>query len=429
LKSIEDALDKKPEQITFSVSRLIKSKESTKKILLRNLSPVMESDGLGENSGVEKDSGISRTTDSDQSGKSLTIPEKKGLTTINNMNSHLEYELAALRQEMENIRLECDRLLNKQETVIQKQTTALPWRNQNLPPIHGLRRCQVSLNLNPHLERPHSSQEIKAHFGNGSHSMSTPNKINEETSSAYNSGGDSCRSTPLIAKSQGQQFTTPTNPVFTKNAVVSLQVPVSSVVPTPKPVPNGYRLGDTYYTPREKLAETLAFQQNALRKMMANCQSECTKEDSAKDQQKSEAESQEYTWKLKRRSDGSCYITKKPVRHQVLKAREEQLNKERTGLSTDDDAASELKNGRFWSREERKKHLEKAREKKADKIQKQKKVITRDQMIIQLSNRKQMKRSGRQLFDNFTTIQEFLAHGSRDPTAASIGGILSVTTV
>ena len=40
-----------------------------------------------------------------------------------------------------------------------------------------------------------------------------------------------------------------------------------------------------------------------------------------------------------------------------------------------------------------------------------------------------MKRSGRQLFDNFTTIQEFLAHGSRDPTAAPIGGILSVTTV
>lgn len=50
-------------------------------------------------------------------------------------------------------------------------------------------------------------------------------------------------------------------------------------------------------------------------------------------------------------------------------------------------------------------------------------------MIIQLSNRKQMKRSGRQLFDNFTTIQEFLTHGSRDPTAAPIGGILSVTTV
>lgn len=258
----------------------------------------MESDGLGENSGVEKDSGISRTTDSDQSGKSLTIPEKKGLMTINNMNSHLEYELAALRQEMENIRLECDRLLNKQETVVEKPANLLPWRNQNLPPIHGLRRCQVSLNLNPPLERPHSSQRIKILPRNGSQSIGTSIKINEETSSAYNSGGDSCRSTPLIGNCQGQQLRIPKNPVSTENAFASFRVPVSSVTPAPDPVPNGsYRLGDTYYTSREKLAETLAFQQNAVREIMRCCQTD-RKEDTVKDQQKSEAESQEYTWKV-----------------------------------------------------------------------------------------------------------------------------------
>ncbi|KAE9556506.1 hypothetical protein FO519_000200 [Halicephalobus sp. NKZ332] len=402
----------------------------------RNLSPVMESDGLGENSGVEKDSGISRTTDSDQSGKSLMIPERKGLIAAGNMNAHLEYELSVLRQEMENIRLECDRLLNKQEATMEKQNNLLSWRNQNLPPICGLRRCQGSFNFNPVLENPQSVQEMRVPSGNRIQRSSvpiginrgipsTPMRPNEETSSAYNSGADSCRSTPFIGNSQGIPFKVSKNPVFTENVFASLRVPVSA---SPAPS-NSYKLGETYYTSREKLAETLAFQQNAVREMMMNHQSNLNgKQDRVTDQQKSEAESQEYTWKLKRRSDGSCYVTKKPVRHQVLKAREEQLNKERTGLSTDDDAASELKNGRFWSREERKKHLEKAREKKADKIQKQKKIINKDQMIIQLSNRKQMKRSGRQLFDNFTTLQEFLAHGSRDPTAAPIGGILSVTT-
>uniref|UniRef100_A0A914RXU3 IBB domain-containing protein n=1 Tax=Parascaris equorum TaxID=6256 RepID=A0A914RXU3_PAREQ len=40
------------------------------------------------------------------------------------------------------------------------------------------------------------------------------------------------------------------------------------------------------------------------------------------------------------------------------------ISQERTGISTDDDAMSELKTGRFWSREERKKHLERAKERK-----------------------------------------------------------------
>ena len=37
---------------------------------------------------------------------------------------------------------------------------------------------------------------------------------------------------------------------------------------------------------------------------------------------------------------------------------------ERTGVSTDDDAMSELKTGKFWSRVERKKHWERSKERK-----------------------------------------------------------------
>lgn len=40
---------------------------------------------------------------------------------------------------------------------------------------------------------------------------------------------------------------------------------------------------------------------------------------------------------------------------------------ERCGITTDDDAASELKIGKYWTREERKRHLERARDRKQRK--------------------------------------------------------------
>lgn len=52
-------------------------------------------------------------------------------------------------------------------------------------------------------------------------------------------------------------------------------------------------------------------------------------------------------WKVKRRADGSRYITRRPVRTRVireaLRDRAAQLRDERAGFSTEDDTASELK--------------------------------------------------------------------------------------
>lgn len=69
-------------------------------------------------------------------------------------------------------------------------------------------------------------------------------------------------------------------------------------------------------------------------------------------------------WKVKRRPDGTRYITQRPVRSKILKERAIKINEERAGLTTDDDAMSEMKLGRYWSREERKRHLEKERERR-----------------------------------------------------------------
>lgn len=56
----------------------------------------------------------------------------------------------------------------------------------------------------------------------------------------------------------------------------------------------------------------------------------------------------EWEWKVKIRPDGTRYITRRPARMRLLKERERRLNEERcSGLTTDDDAMSELKVNKF----------------------------------------------------------------------------------
>ncbi|KAK6058021.1 hypothetical protein COOONC_04411 [Cooperia oncophora] len=133
--------------------------------------------------------------------------------------------------------------------------------------------------------------------------------------------------------------------------------------------------------------------------------------------------------KVKRRCDGSRYVVKRPARNQILKKRAAQLIRERTGISTDDDAMSELKLGHFHTREERKKHLEEERRRKIRNQQKliESKISPADQMIVQLSQRKMQRRKEKMLLDGFVTTQEVLSQRNPDTTAKH--GILSVTTV
>lgn len=46
---------------------------------------------------------------------------------------------------------------------------------------------------------------------------------------------------------------------------------------------------------------------------------------------------------VKIRSDGTRYVAKRPVRDRLLKARAIKIREERSGMTTDDDAASEMK--------------------------------------------------------------------------------------
>ena len=65
------------------------------------------------------------------------------------------------------------------------------------------------------------------------------------------------------------------------------------------------------------------------------------------------------------RPDGSRYVARRPSRAFLLRQRERQIMEERSqGQTSDDDAASEIKVGKFWTRDQRKKHLEDSKERR-----------------------------------------------------------------
>uniref|UniRef100_A0A673IVS3 E3 ubiquitin-protein ligase PDZRN3-like n=1 Tax=Sinocyclocheilus rhinocerous TaxID=307959 RepID=A0A673IVS3_9TELE len=145
-------------------------------------------------------------------------------------------------------------------------------------------------------------------------------------------------------------------------------------------------------------------------------------------------------WKAKIRGDGTRYITKRPIRDQLLKERALRIREERCSATTDDDAASELKLGRYWNKEERKQHAAQAKEQRQRReLMKQCCIESKEQAgamdnkepdIIQLSRKKMMKRRNKKIFDNWMTIQELLTHGTMSTDDKRLyNSFLSVTTV
>ncbi|KAM7338785.1 hypothetical protein ACRRTK_002269 [Alexandromys fortis] len=142
-------------------------------------------------------------------------------------------------------------------------------------------------------------------------------------------------------------------------------------------------------------------------------------------------------WKVKVQSDGTRYVAKRPVRDRLLKARALKIREERSGMTTDDDAASEMKMGRYWSKEERKQHLIREWEqwKRCEFMMQSHLECLREQQngdskpeinIIALSHHKTMKKRNKKILDNWITIQEMLAHGARSADGKRIYNPLSL---
>ncbi|XP_030639468.1 PDZ domain-containing RING finger protein 4 [Chanos chanos] len=152
-------------------------------------------------------------------------------------------------------------------------------------------------------------------------------------------------------------------------------------------------------------------------------------------------------WKVKVRSDGTRYVARRPARDRILRERALRIREERSGgMTTDDDAVSELKMGRYWSKEERKQQLARAREQRRRRefMQRCRLEGPREQTgggvsgteprkevnILELSQRKMMKKRNKKILDNWMTIQELMTHGARASEGTKVhNAFLSVTTV
>ncbi|XP_076863301.1 PDZ domain-containing RING finger protein 4 isoform X2 [Brachyhypopomus gauderio] len=149
-------------------------------------------------------------------------------------------------------------------------------------------------------------------------------------------------------------------------------------------------------------------------------------------------------WKVKVRSDGTRYITKRPVRDRLLRERALKIKEERSGgMTTDDDAMSEMKMGRYWSKEERKQQLLRAKEQRRRREFMQRCRLEslrespqsggegrKEVSIIELSQRKMMKKRNKKILDNWMTIQELMTHGAKAAEGSKVhNAFLSVTTV
>ncbi|XP_053967710.1 slo-interacting protein 1 isoform X1 [Anastrepha ludens] len=128
-------------------------------------------------------------------------------------------------------------------------------------------------------------------------------------------------------------------------------------------------------------------------------------------------------WKVKRRQDGTRYIVRRPARNRcLLRDRSICINTATVrnrdiSTTTEEDNISDIKVGRYWSKEERRKHIERARERKQQHQQQQQiidvtnasKMCVKEQFSLKLPQQKygltQQQRSSQQRFTEYSGNQ------------------------
>nr|XP_060622319.1 E3 ubiquitin-protein ligase PDZRN3 isoform X1 [Anolis sagrei ordinatus]XP_060622320.1 E3 ubiquitin-protein ligase PDZRN3 isoform X1 [Anolis sagrei ordinatus] len=376
----------------------------------------------------------------------------------------VDRELEMLNEELRSIELECLNIVRAHKMQQLKEQCREPWMLHN----SGFRNYNTSIDV-----RRHELSDI----------TELPEKSDKDSSSAYNTG-ESCRSTPLTLeispnnslcrtaeglKSQGNEgaegsektlLTSPeslesnTSQLHPKDVDLSNPLEINerkisdgSRSPGQPSKPGGY-LSSYQHSPY-KHAHIPAHAQHYQSYMqliqqksaVEYAQSQMSLVSMCKDLNSSNQSEPRMEWKVKVRSDGTRYITKRPVRDRLLRERAIKIKEERSGMTTDDDAISEMKMGRYWSKEERKQHIVKAKEQRRRRefmMQSRLECLKEQQgaeekkevNIIELSHKKMMKKRNKKIFDNWMTIQELLTHGTKSPDGTKVyNSFLSVTTV
>ncbi|XP_074395950.1 PDZ domain-containing RING finger protein 4 isoform X2 [Zonotrichia albicollis] len=375
----------------------------------------------------------------------------------------VEHELQLLNEELRNIELEC----------------------QNIMQAHRLQKVRDQYgdiwSLHDESFRNYNTS-TDVQRGKLDDIMEHPEKSDKDSSSAYNTA-ESCRSTPLTVErspdnslqrvisitnrknlrttivanqSSSGQSNRETTSAKTKpteqnsaaeNAVLASESSKftdqdrqgSEHIPYLSPYhSSSYRYGNIPAHAKHYQSYMQLIQQKSA---VEYAQSQLSLVSMCKDSQKCAEPKME--WKVKIRSDGTRYITKRPVRDRILKERALKIKEERSGMTTDDDTMSEMKMGRYWSKEERKQHLVRAKEQR-----RRREFMMRSRLeclkespqsssegkkeinIIELSHKKMMKKRNKKILDNWMTIQELMTHGAKSPDGTRVhNAFLSVTTV
>nr|XP_034984186.1 PDZ domain-containing RING finger protein 4 [Zootoca vivipara] len=375
----------------------------------------------------------------------------------------VEHELQLLNEELRNIELECQSIM---------QAHRLQKVKDQYGDIWALQRGTFR-NYNTSIDLPGGElDDIIEH----------PEKSDKDSSSAYNTA-ESCRSTPLnverspdsslqrmisitnrknlrstivanqLSSRQSGRETTPNktkaaeqnSSVEEKETVSESSKSTEQERQSPEHIPylspyhgSSYRYGNIPAHAKHYQSYMQLIQQKSA---VEYAQSQLSLVNMCKDSQKCTEPKME--WKVKIRSDGTRYITKRPVRDRILKERALKIKEERSGMTTDDDTMSEMKMGRYWSKEERKQHLVRAKEQR-----RRREYMMRSRLeclkespqsssegkkeinIIELSHKKMMKKRNKKILDNWMTIQELMTHGAKSPDDTKVhNAFLSVTTV
>ncbi|XP_004053016.1 PDZ domain-containing RING finger protein 4 isoform X1 [Gorilla gorilla gorilla] len=375
----------------------------------------------------------------------------------------VEHELQLLNEELRNIELECQNIMQAHR--LQKVTD----QYGDIWTLHdgGFRNYNTSIDM-----QRGKLDDIMEH----------PEKSDKDSSSAYNTA-ESCRSTPLtVDRSPDSSLPRVINLTNKKNLRSTMAATQSSSGQSSKEststkakttaqgcsaeskekILEGSKLPDQEKAVSEHIPYLSPYHSSSYRyanipaharhyqsymqliqqkSAVEYAQSQLSLVSMCKESQKCSEPKME--WKVKIRSDGTRYITKRPVRDRILKERALKIKEERSGMTTDDDTMSEMKMGRYWSKEERKQHLVRAKEQR-----RRREFMMRSRLeclkespqsgsegkkeinIIELSHKKMMKKRNKKILDNWMTIQELMTHGAKSPDGTRVhNAFLSVTTV